>query len=298
MAKVQQFTDDSPVPTGSKAVILFGADWHEACLSGGAMDQVLTALASTTPSDIIFGRVAAEDCPGLTGKYSVTAVPTFVLLNETGNVVETVVGGDDTAKVTTAVQRLMNSTEAQSADATYKEIQNEEPLSTRLDRLIRSSDIMVFMKGTPVAPRCGFSRQVVELLEAEQIPFGSFDILADEAVRQGLKKHSNWPTYPQVYCKGELIGGLDIIKEMREDGPLKDQLGITTSTTAPTSLDDRLKELTNRSKVMLFMKGLPSAPKCGFSRKMVEILNEEGVSFDSFDILTDEVRLQIFNHLF
>jgi glutaredoxin-related protein len=78
----------------------------------------------------------------------------------------------------------------------------KQRLSERLDRLIRYSDIMAFMKGIPTAPRCGFS----QLLQEEKIPFGSFDILTDETVRQGLKMHSDWPTYPQIYSKGELIG--------------------------------------------------------------------------------------------
>jgi len=147
---------------------------------------------------------------------------------------------------------------------------------------------MIFMKGSPDAPKCGFSRQAVEMLENEQIPFGSFDILQDEQVRQGLKEYSKWPTYPQLYVRGELIGGLDIMKESLEEGSLREQWGIRDVSVAPKSLNERLKELTSRSPVMLFMKGLPSAPKCGFSRQIVEILEKKGVSFDAFDILQDE----------
>ena len=131
------------------------------------------------------------------------------------------------------------------------------------------------------------------MLEEEQIAFGTFDILSDEEVRQGLKKHSDWPTYPQLYVSGELIGGLDIVKEMKAEGPsLREQLGIISETStgaaAPKSLNDRLKELIHRSPIMLFMKGLPSAPKCGFSRTLVQILDDSGVAYDAFDILTDE----------
>ncbi|CAI5966129.1 unnamed protein product [Closterium sp. NIES-64] len=79
--------------------------------------------------------------------------------------------------------------------------------------------------GTPEEPRCGFSRKVVDALMSEGISFGSFDILTDEAVRQGLKELSNWPTYPQVYHKGELIGGCDIVLEMKANGELKAELG-------------------------------------------------------------------------
>ena len=78
------------------------------------------------------------------------------------------------------------------------------------------------MKGSPDAPRCGFSRQIVELLQGEKVSFGTFDILTDEEVRQGLKTFSNWPTYPQLYVEGKLLGGLDVVKELQEEGELKE----------------------------------------------------------------------------
>ena len=152
---------------------------------------------------------------------------------------------------------------------------------------------MLFMKGNPQTPRCGFSRQAVEILSSNKLPFGTFDILGDEEVRQGLKAYSDWPTYPQLYVNGELIGGLDILKELaEEDGGLQAQLGIEdvvlTTATPEKSLDEKLKELTHRHKIMLFMKGLPSQPRCGFSRQICDILNDTGASYDAFDILSDE----------
>ena len=87
--------------------------------------------------------------------------------------------------------------------------------------LVRSHDVMLFMKGNPDAPRCGFSRKAVERLQATGHKFGTFDILKDEDVRQELKKFSQWPTYPQLYLKGELLGGNDIIQEMAESGELQ-----------------------------------------------------------------------------
>jgi Grx4 family monothiol glutaredoxin len=78
--------------------------------------------------------------------------------------------------------------------------------------LVNRSPIMVFMKGSPEAPRCGFSRTLVSILNELNIKFDTFDILSDENVRQELKTYSNWPTYPQIYVNGNLIGGLDIIK--------------------------------------------------------------------------------------
>ncbi|XP_077488231.1 glutaredoxin 3 [Amblyomma americanum] len=93
-------------------------------------------------------------------------------------------------------------------------------LTQRLEHLINKAPVMVFMKGSPDAPRCGFSRTLVEIFKKNNVTYGSFDILMDEDVRQGLKQYSNWPTYPQVYAKGTLVGGLDIIKELEESGEL------------------------------------------------------------------------------
>lgn len=86
---------------------------------------------------------------------------------------------------------------------------------------MKQSDVVLFMKGDPDAPRCGFSKQTVALLREQSIEFSHFDILQDESVRQHLKKLNDWPTFPQIIVKGELIGGLDILREMIEQGELQ-----------------------------------------------------------------------------
>lgn len=83
---------------------------------------------------------------------------------------------------------------------------------------------MLFMKGIPSSPKCGFSRQIVEILDSHHVSYDAFNILEDEEVRQGLKEYSDWPTYPQLYVEGDLVGGLDIVREMEESGDLKDLL--------------------------------------------------------------------------
>ena len=88
----------------------------------------------------------------------------------------------------------------------------EDPLNVRLEKLINLAPLMLFIKGTPQTPKCGFSRTLMQLLG--DYSFQTFDILEDETVRQGLKAYSEWPTFPQVYVHGELVGGLDIVKEM------------------------------------------------------------------------------------
>jgi Grx4 family monothiol glutaredoxin len=128
---------------------------------------------------------------------------------------------------------------------------------------------MTFIKGTRDEPRCGFTRQLIEILKNKNVKFGTFDILSDNDVREGLKKYSNWPTYPQVYINNELIGGLDIIKELIENGEFDALIP-----TEDESLKKKLESLINSSKVILFMKGTTKEPKCGFSRQAIEILND------------------------
>jgi len=91
----------------------------------------------------------------------------------------------------------------------------------------------------------------------------------------GLKEYSNWPTYPQIYIKGELVGGLDILKELIASGEFQSMLPASE-----TSLEDRLKALVSREPVMLFMKGSPDSPQCGFSKSIVAILKGKGLVID------------------
>ena len=86
---------------------------------------------------------------------------------------------------------------------------------------IASSDVVLFMKGTPVFPQCGFSAAVVQILSTLGVKFKSVDVLKDPDIRQGIKDYSNWPTIPQLYVKGEFVGGCDIIREMDGTGELK-----------------------------------------------------------------------------
>lgn len=91
----------------------------------------------------------------------------------------------------------------------------------RIAEQVKSSPIMLYMKGTPQFPQCGFSGHVVQLLQACGAEFGSVDVLADGEVREGIKQYANWPTIPQLYIKGEFIGGADILNELHQKGELQ-----------------------------------------------------------------------------
>ena len=90
----------------------------------------------------------------------------------------------------------------------------------RIRDVIASSDVVLFMKGVPAAPQCGFSKAVVQILSGLAVPFKSVDVLSDPQIREGIKVFSNWPTIPQLYVKGEFLGGADIVREMFQAGEL------------------------------------------------------------------------------
>ncbi len=96
----------------------------------------------------------------------------------------------------------------------------------RIETLINSSPIMVFMKGTKLMPQCGFSNNVVQILTALGMSFETFDVLSDMEIREGIKDYSNWPTIPQVYLKGEFLGGSDILIQLYNSGELREKLEI------------------------------------------------------------------------
>ncbi|WP_019907034.1 Grx4 family monothiol glutaredoxin [Methylobacterium sp. 77] len=93
--------------------------------------------------------------------------------------------------------------------------------NTAIKAEIESQDVVVFMKGTPQFPMCGFSGQVVQILNYLEVPFKGVNVLDDMAIRDGIKAFSNWPTIPQIYVKGEFVGGCDITREMFQSGELQ-----------------------------------------------------------------------------
>ena len=95
-----------------------------------------------------------------------------------------------------------------------------EDVDTRIQGLVDANPVLLFMKGSPLFPQCGFSARAVAILNHLEVPFESVDVLQDQGIRQGIKSFSDWPTIPQLYVKGEFVGGSDIMMEMYESGEL------------------------------------------------------------------------------
>ena len=100
----------------------------------------------------------------------------------------------------------------------------EASLKEKIDNKVQSQRVMLFMKGTPAFPQCGFSNQVVQILRFHNAEFGSVNVLEDMPVREGIKEFSNWPTIPQLYVDNEFVGGCDIMMEMHNSGDLAELL--------------------------------------------------------------------------
>ena len=105
-----------------------------------------------------------------------------------------------------------------------------------IDNEIKTNDVVLFMKGTPQFPQCGFSGQVVQILDYIGVDYKGINVLADSEIRQGIKDYSNWPTIPQLYVKGEFVGGCDIVREMFQAGELQSLMkekGLPVKAVAP-----------------------------------------------------------------
>ncbi|KAG6917853.1 hypothetical protein DXG01_000758 [Tephrocybe rancida] len=217
------------------SLLNFWAPWAEPCVQ---MNEVVEELAKKYPAVLVL-NVEAETHSEIAESFDVEAVPLFVILR--GHTLLERVSGADAPTLTKALAKhsagpaapkpLSQTTQAPTsasdisimADANEKQ-ETPEELEKRMQGLMNQSKVVLFMKGNPEAPRCGFSRKISALLKDNNIEFTHFDILNDEAVRQGLKKLNDWPTFPQLIVKGELVGGLDIVQEMVDTGELKEAI--------------------------------------------------------------------------
>uniref|UniRef100_A0A7G3AIE2 Putative glutaredoxin-related protein n=1 Tax=Lutzomyia longipalpis TaxID=7200 RepID=A0A7G3AIE2_LUTLO len=191
------------------SVAIFSADWAEQCKQ--VADVAADLAGKPEYADVQFLSVPAEELSEISLKHQIEAVPTVIFFRG-GSAVDRI-DGVDIAAFTAKCAKLVGVVAS-----------DKEKLEERLRALINRHPVMIFMKGTRDAPRCGFSKQLIAIVNETGISYDTFDILTDEDVRQGLKTFSDWPTYPQVYAKGELIGGLDIIKELVASGELKETL--------------------------------------------------------------------------
>ena len=174
---------------------------------------------------------------------------------------------------------------------------------------IASAPCVLFMKGPTATPACGFSEQAVKLLTAGGVPFTAVDVLTAPVLREAVKKLGDFPTYPQLWLRGELVGGVDALREATAragGGAGALAVAFALPPTVPVEpLEARLRRLVSAAPAVLFLKGMPGAPRCGFSASALSLLDDVGVDtraavsasaaaatggarFATFDILEDQ----------
>lgn len=209
---VHQLTNEQMLRQ-SASVILFISDDSSSSNECNLVMDLMEEVEGDYGAHLSFWFV--KDDKALFESFSITSIPSVVFVAGGAGVREEIA-----ERVAGANPSLIMSS-LKKAAAAEKDATMQVSIDDRLTALIGQERLMLFIKGSPMEPRCGFTRQLMQLLaEANINSFGSFDILQDMEVRQALKARSNWPTYPQIYLDGEFIGGLDIMKEMREDASM------------------------------------------------------------------------------
>ncbi|XP_037302351.1 glutaredoxin 3-like [Manduca sexta] len=189
LATVQSFEEfiRSPILT----VVHFSAEWADQCKQVTEVLEELAKLPDIQAVGTKFAVCNAEELSEISLQYKVDSVPTVILFRN-GVLVDRV-DGADAAQISAKVKTLSLGKSG---------VAEPKSLEERLKSLINRHKVMLFMKGNRDVPRCGFSRTIVQILNGIGVDYETFDILTDEEVRQGLKEYSDWPTYPQLYVKG------------------------------------------------------------------------------------------------
>jgi len=208
------------------SLINFWASWASPCAQ---MNTVVEELSKKYPQALVL-QVEAEEQADIAESFDIEAVPTFLILQ--GHKLLARIPGADAQQLTNSMEKFVKPTQSVvPLSSTHKlppapasKDEEKEKLNDRLKALMNKDRVMLFMKGTPDVPQCGFSRKMVNILNDQGIKFSSFNILSDESVRQGLKVYNDWPTFPQLIIKGEFVGGLDVVQEIVGNGEFKELL--------------------------------------------------------------------------
>lgn len=233
------FTSIMSADLGRVTLLNFWAPWAEPCK---AMNEVVAQLAAKYPQVAVL-NVEAEAQPDVSDSFDIESVPCFVLLR--GHTLLSRISGANAQALNEALAQHVTGPAASSsastaatpasgggaytpgADEEEPREETEQEIDERCKALMNKGKVVLFMKGTPDAPRCGFSQKTVALLRQQGVDFDYYDILQDEGVRQGMKKLNDWPTFPQIIVGGELIGGLDILKVRAPQGLVDEGRALT-----------------------------------------------------------------------
>lgn len=302
--RVQRLTSASELDEllkEQRAILYFRAEWAAPCKQMGTVfDTLRQTHSSLSPDEEVVGLFLSIDAnafKNIAKKYYVSRIPSFLFVSNTRVVRR--IDGADAAGLTKAVRWFSAATD-------------NVLLTAECEYLMQRSEVMLFLKGPPSLPRCAFGCRIVDILRNAGVVFDTFDVSIDAKVRERIKEVAMWETYPLLCAQGRVIGGIDVVERLYDERRLLSELARKEGEPAVPigsddslndakegekpvanlaggqTLEERLRSLISQQKIMMFMKGTPEQPRCGFSRTMTQLLRDQGVQFGTFDILTDE----------
>ncbi|KAL4459496.1 hypothetical protein ABPG74_018109 [Tetrahymena malaccensis] len=258
---------------GKLIVITFYADWYDHSVN--YVEQIANLQELMQIQDVVFCKCDAEKVPEVANKFQVSMVPTVVLT--------------ETRKTT--IKKFENEVPAvlfeqiEEANKTFKnQFENEkERMYAKIKELLSQPGVLMFIKGTPQEPECKFTRELLGIIESLKIRFRYYDIIADIDMRHWLRHYNKWPTYPQIFIDGKLLGGLDVLKEHIAKNTL--EIPASCKISEPK---ERLQQIIQEHKSILFMEGTPNDENLSEnSKKFINLLAQAGIRFSVFNLSID-----------
>lgn len=258
---------------GKAIVIVFYADWYEHSTN---LTESIKNLHEIEPIlDVLLYKCDAVKVPELANRFKVSSVP-CVVVTESLKQPLAIIGNETASAVWIQLEEAVRG---------YKnefEVERER-MYAKIKILLEQPGVLLFIKGTPQDPECKFTRQLLEIISGLGIRFRYYDIIADSDIRHWLRHYNSWPTYPQIYIDGKLLGGLDVLKQKIETNTL--ELPAISRVSDPK---ERLTHILEEHKAVLFMDGTPNDDNLAESSKSaLEILKNVGIKVSVFNLAVD-----------
>eukprot|EP01023_Acetabularia_acetabulum_P067861 TRINITY_DN9478_c1_g1_i1.p1 TRINITY_DN9478_c1_g1~~TRINITY_DN9478_c1_g1_i1.p1 ORF type:complete len:339 (+),score=69.73 TRINITY_DN9478_c1_g1_i1:183-1199(+) len=268
---------------GFPAVVAqFCAEWNSDEKIEDVFDDMIQLY-----SEVVFMKVDAGLMEDVIVRFEVPSVPCFLLFKN-GRMIKRVLGAnalDLRDSLAGHFEKFQNGAIVPAGQWDDGKVKLTDKIQKKIIAYLANNPIMLFMKGNPNNPKTSFDRRLVNVLKIDEIEFSSYDILLDEEFGEGLKEYSHYPVFPQLWIDKELVGGCDVVIEMRENGELKKILEEYKKKLAYHP-KNRLNSLLQQKKVVLFTKMDNSSSGIAVGQ-VVNALEEEEIEFESFDLSGD-----------
>ncbi|EGR33404.1 hypothetical protein IMG5_054320, partial [Ichthyophthirius multifiliis] len=224
---------------------------------------------------IIFAKIDAENLPEISSKYQIQSVPTLLLIDCLKKVKILKLENEPIAQL---LETLTN--EKEKYEKQY--IAEKEHFFSKISQILSNPGLTMFIVGTPTAPQCRFTRQLVDILAEMEVKFQYYDVNTDDDMVIWLKQYSKWPTFPQIFINGgNLVGGLEEVKKLEKEDKLLEKI---PGSEWVLDSEKKIKFLLKNYNVLAFINGVPNDSNCEKSKEFIEILNKLNIQFEFFNV--------------